>query len=547
MKNNLTQLILALLLLLNCTAARAADTWGASGSQASLNANALTNGDFASGSTGWTVGTGWTISGNVATHSGSLSGILSRTANDVAISDGSYYLVEWKTSGTNTANSKYRVKVNGVHVPSYATTEEEVNSGAYFDWGGYLATTTGNVSFAIEADANMNFSFDDITIKRVSGGTAEALLNDSAGSEFVQLFGLSSKNNLFAGIGSGKHTISSLASNYGGDNTAMGKYAMYQNMSGSENSAFGYLSLSNNYGGQMNSAYGVKSLYNNTAGFQNTAIGVGAMHDNTVGSYNTALGYGALYNQENGTVDGAIHNVALGVSAMGGATSPGSYNVAIGTSALSASGYEGSHAVAIGIDALKACTTGEFNQAVGADSMETLTTGSNNSCFGHQCMNSTTDAGANACFGYQCLLQNTQGQDNACLGYHCLQNISGTSSSTSKNTAIGVSACSNLTSGRENICIGSATQVPNSTGNYQGNIGDVIYLDRDDATASIGQTAPETNAILTLTSTSKPLLLPRMTTTQQNAVSSPVNGMLIYNSTTGKFTGYAGGAWVALH
>jgi phage-related protein len=41
-------------------------------------------------------------------------------------------------------------------------------------------------------------------------------------------------------------------------------------------------------------------------------------------------------------------------------------------------------------------------------------------------------------------------------------------------------------------------------------------------------------------------LLP-MTTTQRNARSTVSNGMIIYNDTTGKFQGRAGGAWVDLH
>lgn len=51
---------------------------------------------------------------------------------------------------------------------------------------------------------------------------------------------------------------------------------------------------------------------------------------------------------------------------------------------------------------------------------------------------------------------------------------------------------------------------------------------------------------VTIDTTTAALTIPRMTTTQQNALTG-VNGMLIFNSTTGKFTGYAGGAWVALH
>ena len=61
----------------------------------------------------------------------------------------------------------------------------------------------------------------------------------------------------------------------------------------------------------------------------------------------------------------------------------------------------------------------------------------------------------------------------------------------------------------------------------------------------IGETVP--SAPLTVTSTTGGVLMPRMTTTQMNAISSPANGEMIYNTTANKFYGYASGAWVALH
>jgi hypothetical protein len=53
-------------------------------------------------------------------------------------------------------------------------------------------------------------------------------------------------------------------------------------------------------------------------------------------------------------------------------------------------------------------------------------------------------------------------------------------------------------------------------------------------------------AALQVESTTKGLLFPRMTTTQRDAIASPPNGLLVYNSTTGAVNARAAGAWVAL-
>jgi hypothetical protein len=53
---------------------------------------------------------------------------------------------------------------------------------------------------------------------------------------------------------------------------------------------------------------------------------------------------------------------------------------------------------------------------------------------------------------------------------------------------------------------------------------------------------------LDITTTAGAILLPRMTTAQRDdAGFVKANGMLIYNTTTHKFQGYANGSWVDLH
>jgi hypothetical protein len=67
----------------------------------------------------------------------------------------------------------------------------------------------------------------------------------------------------------------------------------------------------------------------------------------------------------------------------------------------------------------------------------------------------------------------------------------------------------------------------------------IIPLNFSYAQVGIGTTSPNNNAILDLVSTSKGLLLPRLTDAQRNAIASPTEGLLIYNTSTGKAQVYA--------
>jgi len=60
-----------------------------------------------------------------------------------------------------------------------------------------------------------------------------------------------------------------------------------------------------------------------------------------------------------------------------------------------------------------------------------------------------------------------------------------------------------------------------------------------------GSTETNANSGIELQSTTKALLVSRMTTTQRNALSA-VNGMIIYNTTTNQMEGRVDGAWTAM-
>ena len=67
-----------------------------------------------------------------------------------------------------------------------------------------------------------------------------------------------------------------------------------------------------------------------------------------------------------------------------------------------------------------------------------------------------------------------------------------------------------------------------------------------DGNVGIGTSTPSASSILELSSTSKGMLLPRMTTTQRDAISSPATGLGIYNTTDNKFNYYNGTNWTAV-
>jgi hypothetical protein len=64
---------------------------------------------------------------------------------------------------------------------------------------------------------------------------------------------------------------------------------------------------------------------------------------------------------------------------------------------------------------------------------------------------------------------------------------------------------------------------------------------------AIGTTAQDASSAFEVTSTTQGVLFPRMTTTQRNAIATPADGLVIYNTTDNKLQVRAAGVWVDLH
>ena len=74
----------------------------------------------------------------------------------------------------------------------------------------------------------------------------------------------------------------------------------------------------------------------------------------------------------------------------------------------------------------------------------------------------------------------------------------------------------------------------------------VITIPRDAQNVGINNTAPDASALLDVVSTTKGVLIPRMTTTQRNNISSPATGLQVYNTSLNKLNYYNGSAWRSL-
>src|SRR5215831_10596773 len=60
----------------------------------------------------------------------------------------------------------------------------------------------------------------------------------------------------------------------------------------------------------------------------------------------------------------------------------------------------------------------------------------------------------------------------------------------------------------------------------------------------IGTTAPNASAQLDISSTTKGMLAPRVSTTQRTAIVTPANGLFVFDTDSSAFAYYNGSGWV---
>lgn len=257
-------------------------------------------------------------------------------------------------------------------------------------------------------------------------------LNTSVGNQSLQGNGSANSGNTAIGASS------LLTTSTGSNNVAVGQEAGRNTTTAGANVAVGYQANYSASGGANNVSVGYQAAYNSAADY-NVAIGSGSLYSLKRGYNATAIGYQAMYYANDTSTVTALENVAIGVRALRGSTTPanntGFSNIAVGNQSLLAN-TSGNANISVGSATMSANTTGSYNTAAGSQALGQNSTSSSNTAVGYQSLYTST-AGFNTAIGYlsgyggsSVPVQNTIGTYNTYVGNMAVANITNATNST---------------------------------------------------------------------------------------------------------------------
>jgi hypothetical protein len=311
-----------------------------------------------------------------------------------------------------------------------------------------------------------------------------------------------------------------------------------------------------------------------TSDSTNIAIGYLSGRDVTTGYRNIFLGTFAGL-----TVTSGSENIGIGSASLSGATVTGSSNIAIGRNALQRI-TSGSNNYSFGDGSLQRITSGTNNVGIGLDvgtsvtTTERLQTGTNNVLIGNNSTVMSTGNLSGTAIGQSAKVssyavaigQGAQNQNEYGVSIGYRTGVLGTGVA---NIRIGSGRnedIQNVIAGSNNILIGSAAKLPDSTASNQ----ITFYTNATSAGTngmengynvftrfSGGQflfnntgarvSTATASALLEVNGTTGGVLLPRLTASQRTGISSPASGLILTDtdSTHRPFV-YNGSAWKGL-
>ena len=200
----------------------------------------------------------------------------------------------------------------------------------------------------------------------------------------------------------------------------------------------------------------------------------------------------------------------------------------------------------VGLNVLSSNSSGGQNTAVGRDALNSNTTGSSNIAVGSKALVLNTTGGANIAVGSTALYYNRTGGSNIAVGQDAGRRILNDSNNITTNDSIFIGQDTRALANNETnqIVIGHAAVGAGSNSVVLGN--DSINKTILKGSAGIGTTTPNDSAVLDVTSTTKGFLPPRMTTAQKNAIASPAEGLMVYDTDLKKTFTFNGTTWESI-
>ena len=450
----------------------------------------------------WEVGIGtYTLSGSTLSRTTVLSNSLNTTALISFAANAKNVFVTYPASkgvfldstlGNDAVINTVRVGLGGGSVSSNTAVGLNAlvanTSGARNTANGYQALNANTNSSSITAVGyragasfnNLNTStYGDVFIGDSAGVTTSTAKDSTYVGALAGQFNAAGHFNTAVGA-------AALRNNTAASNAAFGASALFSNTTGANNVAVGYqagyfnLTGNNNsfVGGYDNLTYPVG--YYNVSGSANTAVGNGSLVYNTTTSNLVAVGYqslranttnvatlgtitgGTLYTT--GTYTGVVMTLSSGSTAI---TYPTATIVVAGGAVTTVTitsagvGFKDTTTVLTAPAASIGGTGSGFSVPVA-----TLQSGTGNTAIGYQALLNNIVGSSSTAIGYQAALNNSSGTtavgyravatatngNNTGIGYSALTTATGAG-----NTAIGVSSGSQITSGANNVVIGSYT------------------------------------------------------------------------------------------
>lgn len=220
-------------------------------------------------------------------------------------------------------------------------------------------------------------------------------------------------------------------------------------------------------------------------------------------------------------------NIIIGNNTSGDSITTGAVgNILLGRDC--ADNYSASNSIFIGENVLEIATDSSESVIIGANSGNLMTTGSirNTSC-GESSFLTLTTGNRNTAVGNTSGGTITTGSNNTLIG----ANTAGVAT-LSNQMALGYQATSDKSN---QVMIGNSSvieMVPHASANANlGTSTNPWNNSRLKGNASVGSsTDPVASSLLEMTSTSQGLLVPRMTTAQREAITSPADGLMVYDT-----------------